>query len=84
MKFHPTALKGQGGKKLLSLIKTYFDLGGYHVQFNCVSSETLKEAQLHPEEYKDLIVRVAGFSAYFVHLDEDLQDEIIKRTELRF
>ena len=82
MKFHPTALKGEGSKKLLSLIKTYFDLGGYHVQFNCVSSETLKEAQLHPEEYKDLIVRVAGFSAFFIHLDNDLQDEIIKRTEL--
>ena len=82
MKFHPTALKGEGSKKLLSLIKTYFDLGGYHVQFNCVSSETLQEAQLHPEDYKDLIVRVAGFSAFFIHLDQDLQDEIIKRTEL--
>jgi len=82
MKFHPTALKGQGRQKLLSLIKTYFDLGGYHVQFNCVSGETLREAQLHPEDYKDLIVRVAGFSAFFIHLDKDLQDEIIKRTEL--
>ncbi len=83
MKFHPTALKGTGSaRKLLSLIKTYFDLGGYHVQFNCVSGETLKEAQLHPEEYKDLIVRVAGFSAFFIHLDKDVQDEIIKRTEL--
>ncbi len=84
MKFHPTALKGQGARKLLSLIKTYFDLGGYHVQFNCVSSETLKDAQLHPESHKELIVRVAGFSAYFVHLDNDLQDEIIKRTEITF
>lgn len=85
MKFHPTALKGQASaRKLLSLIKTYFDLGGYHVQFNCVSSETLKDAQLHPENYKYLIVRVAGFSAYFIHLDKDVQNEIIKRTELRF
>jgi len=84
MKFHPSALKGEGGKKLLSLIKTYFDLGGYHVQFNCVSGETLKDAQLHPENYKDLIVRVAGFSAFFIHLDRDLQDEIIGRTELAF
>ena len=84
MKFHPTALKGQGAKKLLSLIKTYFDLGGYHIQFNCVSSETLKEAQLDPEKHKQLIVRVAGFSAYFVYLDQDLQDEIIKRTEVTF
>jgi len=83
MKFHPTTLKGTGAaRKLLSLIKTYFDLGGYHVQFNCVSSETLKEAQLRPEEHKELIVRVAGFSAYFVTLDKDVQDEIIKRTEL--
>ncbi len=83
MKFHPSALKGEGGKKLLSLIKTYFDLGGYHVQFNCVSGETLQNAQLHPEEYKELIIRVAGFSAYFITLDKDVQDDIIKRTELR-
>ena len=85
MKFHPTALKDRGGaKKLLSLIKTYFDLGGYHVQFNCVSGETLREAQLHPEEYRELIVRVAGFSAYFITLDKDVQDDIINRTELSF
>ena len=85
MKFHPTALKGkEGARKLLSLIKTYYDLGGYHVQFNCVSAKTLKAAQLHPEEYKELIVRVAGFSAYFVTLDRDVQEEIIKRTELSF
>ncbi|MBU2607993.1 MAG: hypothetical protein KKF26_01600, partial [Chloroflexi bacterium] len=84
MKFHPTALKGQGAKKLLSLIKTYFDMGGYHVQFNCISGETLKDAQLHPEEHKELIVRVAGFSAYFITLDKDVQDDIIKRTELKF
>ena len=83
MKFHPTALKGtNSARKLLSLIKTYFDLGGYHVQFNCVSSETMKKAKLHPEDYRDLVVRVAGFSAFFIHLDEDVQDEIIKRTEL--
>ncbi|MFC2003739.1 glycine radical domain-containing protein, partial [Chloroflexota bacterium] len=85
MKFHPTALKGlDGARKLLSLIKTYFDLGGYHVQFNCVSGETLRRAQLHPEEYRHLIVRVAGFSAYFIYLDKEVQDEIIKRTELSF
>jgi len=69
---------------LLSLIKTYFDLGGYHVQFNCVSGETLKDAQLHPQEHKELIVRVAGFSAYFITLDKDVQDDIIRRTELTF
>lgn len=84
MKFHPSALAGlNGARKFLSLIKTYFDLGGYHAQFNCVSSETLKDAQLHPEGYKDLIVRVAGFSAFFIHLDREVQDEIISRTEFR-
>lgn len=82
MKFHPTALSSvDGARKLLSLIKTYFDLGGYHVQFNCVSGETLRDAQLHPENYKELVVRVAGFSAYFVTLDKDTQDDIINRTE---
>jgi formate C-acetyltransferase len=85
MKFHPTALAGiEGSRKLLSLVKTYFDLGGFHVQFNCVRSETLREAQLHPEKFRDLVVRVAGFSAFFIHLDKQVQDEIIKRTELSF
>ncbi len=85
MKFHPTALRGMdGARKLLSLIKTYFDLGGYHVQFNCISGETLRDAQLHPENYKELVVRVAGFSAYFVTLDKDTQDDIVRRTELTF
>ena len=85
MKFHPSALEGlEGTRKFLSLLKTYMDLGGYHVQFNCVSADTLKEAQIHPDEYRDLVVRVAGFSAFFIHLDKQVQDEIIKRTELKF
>ncbi len=85
MKLHPTVLANlDGAKKLLALIKTYFDLGGYHVQFNCVSAATLKDAQLHPDKYRDLVVRVAGFSAFFIHLDRAVQDEILKRTELRF
>ncbi len=85
LKFHPTALVGSGAaRKFLQLIKTYFDLGGYHAQFNCVSSEALKDAQLHPENYRDLVVRVAGFSAYFITLDELTQNEIIARTELQF
>ena len=84
MKFHPSALKDAAGvRKFLSLIKTYMDLGGYHIQFNCVSSDVLREAQLHPEQYRDLVVRVAGFSAFFIHLDRAVQDEVIKRTELR-
>jgi pyruvate formate-lyase/glycerol dehydratase family glycyl radical enzyme len=85
MKFHPSALQSTDGlRKLLALIKTYMDLGGHHVQFNCVSSDTLKDAQKHPENYRDLAVRVAGFSAFFVHLDKGVQDEIIKRSELKF
>lgn len=82
MKFHPTALKGiEGAKNLLSLIKTFFDLGGWHVQFNVVDTEMLKDAQLHPENFRGLIVRVAGFSAYWVELSRQVQDEIIDRTE---
>jgi len=60
------------------------DKGGSHIQFNCVSSDTLKDAQQNPDAYKDLVVRVAGFSAYFTRLDAGVQDEIIKRTELKF
>ena len=85
MKFHPSALEGREGlRKLLALIKTYMDSGGYHVQFNCVSGEALKDAQLDPDSYRDLVVRVAGFSAFFIHLEKGVQDEIIKRTELKF
>jgi formate C-acetyltransferase len=85
MKFHPSAFEGREGlRKLVALVKTYMDLGGHHVQFNCVSGDTLKDAQLHPENYRDLVVRVAGFSAFFIHLEKGVQDEIIKRTELRF
>ena len=85
MKFHPSALQTRAEcKKLLSLIKTYMDLGGSHIQFNCVSRETLEDAQRNPDQHKDLVVRVAGFSAFFIHLDKGVQDEIIKRTELRF
>ncbi|MDR0576909.1 MAG: pyruvate formate-lyase [Candidatus Accumulibacter sp.] len=85
MKFHPGAIQGiAGARKLLALIKTYMDLGGSHIQFNIVSSETLKNAQETPEEYRDLTVRVAGFSAYFTRLHEGVQDELIARTELSF
>ena len=82
MKFHPTALQGSTGTRmLLSLIKSYCDMGGSHIQFNCVDSKTLQEAQKNPAHYKDLVIRVAGFSAYFTRLDKGVQDEIIKRTE---
>lgn len=66
---------------LTSLIRSYFSLDGHHVQFNVVNAETLREAQKHPEMYRDLIVRVAGYSDYFNDLGEDLQNEIILRTE---
>ena len=85
MKFHPSALKdASAARRLLALIKSYMDLGGSHIQFNIVSADTLQDAQLHPEKYQDLIVRVAGFSAFFIQLDKGVQDEIIQRTEFSF
>ncbi len=83
MKFHPTALKGaDGNRKLRAVMETYFKRGGMEMQLNIVSSETLRRAQEHPEEYKDLVVRVAGFSAYFVEVFKDCQDDLIRRTEM--
>ena len=72
-----------GIDKLAHLVRTYFKLGGHHIQFNVVDGETLKMAQKYPEKYKDLIVRVAGYSDYFVDVGKELQDEIIARTEHR-
>jgi pyruvate-formate lyase len=81
MKFHPSSLKSEEDrKKLVSAMKTYFFSGGKQVQFNVVSSEALREAQRKPDEHKDIMVRVAGFSAYFVHLTKEIQNEIIDRT----
>lgn len=71
----------EGVEKVLHLIRSYFKLDGHHIQFNVVTADTLKKAQANPEEYKDLIVRVAGYSDYFVNLGIDLQNEIIDRTE---
>jgi len=82
LKFTPDLLKDEKGlNAVVRLIRTYFKLDGHHVQFNVVSADTLKDAKKHPEKYGDLIVRVAGYSDYFCHLNEKLQDEIIKRTE---
>jgi len=67
--------------KLAYLIRSYFSLGGHHVQFNIVDSATLYAAQEHPEDYKDLLVRMAGYSDYFNDMNADLQGEIISRTE---
>jgi len=82
MKFHPSALEGRGGlESFVALIRGYFDQKGSHVQFNVVSRETLRDAQAHPEKYKSLVVRVAGYSALFTTLSRSLQDDIIARTE---
>ena len=81
-KFTPDLLENEMGiKNLMHLVRTYFKLGGHHIQFNVVNANTLRTAQLHPDEYKDLIVRVAGYSDYFNDLNEGLQNEIIARTE---
>ena len=68
-------------KKCASLIRTYFKFGGHHIQFNIVDTETLLDAQKHPDNYRDLLVRVAGYSDYFNDMTEQLQNEIIARTE---
>jgi len=82
MKFHPSALEGtEDLQKLASLIKVYFGAGGKHVQFNIVNKEMLLEAQREPSKHRDLVVRVAGYSTYFVSLGKPTQDEIIQRTE---
>jgi pyruvate formate-lyase/glycerol dehydratase family glycyl radical enzyme len=81
-RFNPATLEGDAGtQNLAALIKTYFEKGGFHIQFNVVSSETLRAAQEKPEDYKDLLVRVAGYSAYFTALSPEVQDNIIRRTE---
>ncbi len=81
-KFHPSALKGQQGlQNFVSFIRTFFDKKGMHMQFNVVSREILLDAQKHPENYKTLVVRVAGYSALFTTLSRSLQDDIISRTE---
>jgi formate C-acetyltransferase len=80
-RFLPHVLEGEHGiDGLAALIRTYFRLGGHHIQFNVVDTETLRDAQAHPERYRDLLVRVAGYSDYFVDIGRDLQEEIIQRT----
>lgn len=81
-KFHPAALKGDEGlHHLAALLRGYFDQKGMHVQFNVIDRNTLLAAQKEPEKYRDLVVRVAGYSAQFVSLDKSVQDDIILRTE---
>ena len=74
--------KKEDRMKLIYIIRTFFNrLHGYHVQYNVVSRETLRDAQAHPEKHRDLIVRVAGYSAFFNVLSKQTQDDIIERTE---
>ena len=82
MKFSPSALKDRRGlMNMVALIKTYIARGGYHVQFNVLSKETLQAAQKHPENFKGLTIRVSGYNTYFTALSKEVQDEIIARTE---
>ena len=83
MKFHPTFFDDDSRRAAFqALVETYFALGGLELQVNVVKKETLLDAQLHPEDHRDLLVRVSGYSAYFVQIGKVLQDEIIKRTDL--
>ena len=82
MKFHPSSLKTtEDLRKLSFLIRTYFSRNGKHIQFNVVNKKTLRAAQKRPEKHKDLLVRIAGYSAHFIQLGKPMQEEIIKRTE---
>ncbi len=82
LRFHPSALEGEVGEEaLIAALKSYFENKGLHVQYNVVSVKKLRDAQKNPDKYKDLVVRVAGYSALFVGLDPDLQEDIITRTE---
>ena len=80
-RFLPSIVEKEGDiEKLVHLIRTYFKLSGHHIQFNIADTETLQRAQKSPAEYRDLLVRVAGYSDYFVDLDQSIQQEIIDRT----
>lgn len=82
MKLHPASIKGDtGSAKMLELIKSFMNNGGYHIQFNIVDSRILKDAQENPNNYRDLLVRVAGFTQYWCEVSKPIQDELIARTE---
>ena len=82
IKLSPGCVKGEKGtEKLVQFIEGFRDLKLWHVQFNVLNTETMRAAQKNPDEYRDLLVRVAGYSAYFTELSKDLQDDLIARTE---
>jgi pyruvate-formate lyase len=81
-KFAPSFFENENGiEQIKNLVRTYFKLDGHHIQFNVVTADTLRKAKNDPEAHRDLIVRVAGYSDYFIELTDELQDEIIRRTE---
>ena len=85
MKFHPSALKDDRGiQNLVGVTETFFNGGGTHIQYNVVSRDTLLDAQQKPDNYQGMVVRVAGYSAFFTSLDKAIQDDIIARTEQVF
>jgi len=85
MKFSPATVAGEEGtRRLMQLIRTWSQLKHWHIQFNIINLETLRAAQKNPERYRNLLVRVAGYSAYFTELSASLQDEVISRTEEKF
>jgi 4-hydroxyphenylacetate decarboxylase large subunit len=82
LKIHPSAIRGvQGARKLLELTRAYMRKGGFHIQYNVVDSRMLRDAQRVPDQYRDLVVRVAGFTQYWVEIGKPIQDEVIARTE---
>jgi len=82
LKLHPTAVKGLNGtRKLLDVVRAYMRKGGFHVQFNIVDSKTLRKAQVTPDKYRDLMIRVAGFTQYWCEIGKPIQDEVIFRTQ---
>ena len=84
MRFNPDVLKDESKmRKFISLLRTYCETGGYHAQFNIISTDMLRDAQIHPENYRDLLVRVATYSAYFVELHAEIQNDIISRMEFQ-
>ena len=81
IRFDPQAVSGEKGKRVMrSMVKTFVEKGGEHVQINVVDDKTLIEAQKRPEDYRDLVVRIAGYMAYFTELDKECQDNLIYRT----
>jgi len=84
-RFPEEAVSGEEGRdNLVSFVDEYLDKGGMHIQFNIMSADKMRQAQKHPENYKDMLVRVAGYSAYFVELGTPLQNDLIDRTEFHF